>query len=277
MPDCFVSYTTQDQQLAMSIQSELRTQNLDVFMASVSLQPGELWPDTVLRNLRASSCVVFLASKVASRSEFVNQELGMAFGANKRVIPVLWKIAPSDLPGWAANLQAFNLGGTSDQEIRALSAKIAQVVREEKAKGPPEIAAWLAEAIKRIEAHAYESAIEILTQAVKLAPLAGDINYYVALALLKGKRPRSLFLSEADAVSRYLQTACTSDLPKAHYFYLWALVKFDFYQANGLRVGEPDVEECLIAAQDYQFDQDGFDQMVRHAKADEGLRSLGLI
>src|SRR6185295_309168 len=176
-------------------------------------------------------------------------------------------------PGLTADLQALALRGNSDIEIRAVSSAAAEIVRKEKAKGPPEVR----QAITQIEAHAYESAIDILTQAVRLAPLAGETNYYLALASLKGKRPRSLFLSEADAISRYLEKACASARPQAHYFYLWAVVKFDFYRANGLQPGRPNDEECVEAALDYPFDQSAFEQMIKHADADESLRSLGVI
>lgn len=273
MPDCFLSYSTKDRWLASRIESELRAQDLTVFMDQVSIQPGEDWRGALLANINASSCLLLLASKAVLGSDWVNQEIGIAFHAKKKLIPVLVGIGPSELPGFTIDLQALVLRGNSDIEIRDVSSAAAEIVRKEKAKGPPEVR----QAIKQIEAHAYESAIDILTQAVRLAPLAGETNYYLALASLKGKRPRSLFLSEADAVSRYLEKACSSPMPQAHYFYLWAVVKFDFYLANGLQSGRPDVEECLEAAQDYPFDQNAFEQMIEHAEADESLRSLGVI
>jgi hypothetical protein len=164
-------------------------------MASVSLQGGDQWTEELKRNIRASSCLLFLATKAARLSHWANQELGGAVIANKRVIPVLWEIAQSELPGFAAHIQTLTLSGISEREIRDLSSKVAEIVREERAKGPPEVAALLEQAIKRIEAQAYESAIEILTQAVKLAPLAGSTNYFLAVALLKCQLPLSLFLS----------------------------------------------------------------------------------
>jgi hypothetical protein len=278
MSDCFISYSRQDHQLATLIASQLRAQNLEVFMDSASIRPGENWREALLRNISASYCFVLIATKNIRGSDWVNQELGIAFQLNKRVLPVLVGIHSSELPGFAADVQALPIGQVPTQrELTNLRSQVAEIVRREKAKGPPEAAALVEQAIKRIEAHAYDAALDNLNQASTIAPLAGDTNYYLALASLKGKRPRSLFLSEADAVSRYLERACTSATPQAHYFYLWAVVKFDFYRANGLQPGRPDVEECLEAAQDYPFDQNAFEQMIGHAEADESLRSLGVI
>jgi TIR domain len=99
MPDCFISYSSKDQQKADFIHSELTRHGLNVFMASVSLPPGTHWSPQVLSNLQQSPWVIFLASKAACSSVYVQQELGVALGANKKLIPIVWDIPLSDLPG----------------------------------------------------------------------------------------------------------------------------------------------------------------------------------
>jgi sulfatase modifying factor 1 len=105
MPDCFISYVSQDQQLADFIRKHLLAQRLEVFMAPVSIQPGEQWSDVIKQNLLSSSWVIFLASRVACSSPYVQQELGMALGTSKRLVPVVWEIPPSQLPGWTTNFK----------------------------------------------------------------------------------------------------------------------------------------------------------------------------
>jgi len=46
---------------------------------------------------KASSWVVFLASSAACQSPYVQQELEMAIGANKKLVPIIWEISPSAL------------------------------------------------------------------------------------------------------------------------------------------------------------------------------------
>jgi TIR domain len=47
MPDCFISYSSTDEELARFVETHLRAQGLDVFLASVSLQPRERWSEAI--------------------------------------------------------------------------------------------------------------------------------------------------------------------------------------------------------------------------------------
>jgi len=277
MPDCFISYSTKDQNVADLIHAELtRVQQLDVFLAPVSVNPGDEWWETLKANLRTSSCVLFLATKAAFEASFVSIELGIAMEAKKRVFPIVWGIAISDLPKWAERLQTLHLKSLSNQEIRDLGAKVARVVREDRVKGGPQGSegnTLLVRGIALMESGAYEPAIDLFNQALGLDPLSPAANYYLALASLKGRRPRSLFLSEADAISRYLERACRSANPQAHYFFLWALLKLDFYEAKGFTF-EPYSEELFSLAEQYPYHQESFEQMNRHARVEESLREI---
>ncbi len=128
---------TNDQKLADFICAELQQHGLSVFMAKASLAPGQQWSETIRANLKASDWVLFLASRAACESPWVQQELGMAIGASKRLIPIVWDLDPSRLPGWVSEKQALNLRGASVEQLKDRMAKIAQSVKQEKAK------AWL--------------------------------------------------------------------------------------------------------------------------------------
>ncbi len=99
--------------------------------------------------------------------------------------------------------------------------------------------------IQLVRVGAYEQAISILTEVIKVTPLEADAYYYFALALLKGKRPKVSTLSQIQVIEQNLQTACELNSEWAHYFYLWALVKFDFYVVNGFMVRPPKIEQLL--------------------------------
>ena len=43
MPDVFISYSVQDEQFARFIRGHLAQEKLDVFLASISLEPGHKW------------------------------------------------------------------------------------------------------------------------------------------------------------------------------------------------------------------------------------------
>jgi hypothetical protein len=134
MPDCFISYSSQDQRLANFVQSELSRLGVSAFMASASIQPGAHWSPEIMNNLRDSNWVILLASRAACSSAFVNQEIGGALLGSKRLIPIIWDINPNELPGWARNVQAIDLRG-SMLGLPTQVAAIANRVNQEKTQG----------------------------------------------------------------------------------------------------------------------------------------------
>ena len=106
MADCFISYSSQDEQLARYLHSELMTTGVSVFMAGASLRPGDEWTDRIWQELRASDWVLFLASRAACGSAYVQQELGHALDSSKKLVPIVWDMAPEELPGWVNKKQA---------------------------------------------------------------------------------------------------------------------------------------------------------------------------
>lgn len=134
MPDCFISYSTKDQRLADFVYSELSRQGLSVFMASVSLSPGENWTESILANLKSSSWVILLASRAACQSAYVMQESGMAMITEKVLIPIVWDINPSELPGWINRKHAIDLKNATIEQIQIHISQVAQMVKQDKLK-----------------------------------------------------------------------------------------------------------------------------------------------
>jgi len=135
MPDCFISYSSADDELARFVEAHLRAQGLDVFLASVSLQPGQKWSEVVWANLRASNWVVFLASRVACQSPYAQQELGAAMMTEKQIVPIVWDLDPSALPGWIKDRQALDLRGGSWDDLAAAVQSVANTIMADKQRG----------------------------------------------------------------------------------------------------------------------------------------------
>ncbi len=134
MPDCFISYASPEETIARQVFSVLRSQNVDVFLAALSLQPGDQWSEQIKSQLRDSSWVLFLASDAACRSPYAQQEVGMAIGLHKKLVPVVWDMAPSDLPGWLKEVQAVDLRGLTVENANDRIASIARGIYAEKTK-----------------------------------------------------------------------------------------------------------------------------------------------
>ncbi|HUU17862.1 MAG TPA: toll/interleukin-1 receptor domain-containing protein [Sedimentisphaerales bacterium] len=135
MPDVFISYSNQDEKLAQFVYRHLTSESLSVFLASVSLKPGDHWPSEIMNNLRFSPWVILLASRAACRSPFVQQELGGARYGNKKIIPIVWDMSPSKLPGWAREYQALDLAGATIESLSKTISSIAKNIKADKGNG----------------------------------------------------------------------------------------------------------------------------------------------
>ena len=135
MPDCFISYSSQDQRVASAVRDELQRHGLNVFMASASLKAGDHWSAEILGSLKNSKWVIFLASRPACSSSFVNQEVGGALLDSKHLVPIVWDIAPSEFPGWASRVQAIELRDSKMADWQAQIGSIAGQIKQEKAQG----------------------------------------------------------------------------------------------------------------------------------------------
>jgi hypothetical protein len=135
MSDVFISFSSKDERLAQFVQEHLIASGVSAFVAPTSLRPGEQWSPEILNALRASNWVIFLASRAACASPWVQQELGAAIGMQKQLVPIVWDMAPTDLPGWTARHQPINLAGSSIDQLRAQLGAIAERIKSDRNVG----------------------------------------------------------------------------------------------------------------------------------------------
>jgi hypothetical protein len=133
--DVFISHAQVDLPLAQFLHRHLSQEGLSAYLATVSMAPGEQWKQVILDNLRSSTWVICLASRAACESHWVMQEMGVAIGANKKLVPIVWDVSPQELPGWMREYQAVNLGGANQEEARAAIERISETIKSEKQKG----------------------------------------------------------------------------------------------------------------------------------------------
>ena len=86
MSDVFISYSVKDEDVAQFLYAKLVEKGLTVFLASIGLKTGEQWSPQIVKALRASNCVCFLASKNALESDNVKLELGGAIFGKKSLV-----------------------------------------------------------------------------------------------------------------------------------------------------------------------------------------------
>lgn len=135
MADAFISHAQADLPLAEFVHRHLTQEGLSVYLASVSMSPGDRWMPAIMENLRSSTWVICLASRAACNSQWVMQEMGAAIGANKKLVPIVWDMTSDELPGWMRQYQAINLHSSNPEAARAAIGRIAETIKADKQKG----------------------------------------------------------------------------------------------------------------------------------------------
>lgn len=129
MTDIFISYSTSDSAFARMVHDQLQLLGVKPFLAELSIVEGSLWNDEIWKNLKEAKSVIFLASKAACQSPYINQEIGAAIGHGKTIVPVVWDMPPEDLPGWAKDFQAVDLAHPEAADLNVLLKHIADKIK----------------------------------------------------------------------------------------------------------------------------------------------------
>ncbi len=85
----FISHSTEDQRLVMSLSNLLSRYGMDVSVAEWYLTPGEPLADKINNLINESDCIVILLTQNGMRSKWVQQEIGIALNKKKTIIPLV--------------------------------------------------------------------------------------------------------------------------------------------------------------------------------------------
>ncbi len=103
----------------------------------------------------------------------------------------------------------------------------------------------LNQGIQLLEATSYQQSINLFNDAIKANPSIAYAYYYLALALLKGRRPKILKRSEIEEIDQLLTTATIMGDPDATVQLFRALVRGDYYGGNRMNCPSPSVANIL--------------------------------
>lgn len=126
------------------------------------------------------------------------------------------------------------------------------------------VAGMIEKAVRLLHTGHYEDAITLLDRVIQSDEEIADAYYYRGLASLKGRRPKSALKSTAENIKRDLYAAINLESGQAHYYYLLALVLYDFFAMNGFHVNHAEINSLLAEAADYQLDVPKCHELIQH-------------
>jgi hypothetical protein len=100
----FISYSTHDLPSASALQGWVAPAGASPFLAEYSLEPGRSLPTEILAAIKACDLFLLLWSANARLSDWVPQEIGVARGAEKPIIPIVLHDGLT-LPGFVSDLK----------------------------------------------------------------------------------------------------------------------------------------------------------------------------
>lgn len=109
----------------------------------------------------------------------------------------------------------------------------------------------------------FKKARETLNKLILKTPNDADPYFYLALSLIAGRRPKILGYKEAEEIVRNVDIAISKDKARAHFYYLKAIILYDFYCLNGFAVEIDEINEVLAITADLDKDNLMIKEMMR--------------
>jgi len=118
----FLSYSSLDKELAGQIKRALEDYGLEVFLAHEDIEPSTEWVDTILAELEACNVFVPILTANFDKSDWTDQETGIAIAHDKLIIPLRVTVDPH---GFILRFQALK---ADINEIPPSCYKLAKVI-----------------------------------------------------------------------------------------------------------------------------------------------------
>lgn len=133
------------------------------------------------------------------------------------------------------------------------------------APSPNEEAQHLLDVGKRyLSSRSYSQAETALRSSIGKSIENTEAFYYLALAILRGRRPRSLHRRQVLEIEELMRPLAESNEPQYHHLLLLAYLKHDYYLANGQKVTLPSPAELLAMSEAVQPDHYKLKELSQH-------------
>lgn len=102
--------------------------------------------------------------------------------------------------------------------------------------------------IQALQARLYPEAEARFRKAIELGDADGDLRYYLALAMLAGRTPRTVDGPTIRSIEEQLQAAVRAAGARPHAYALWAVIREDHYAGQGRAYDPPTPHELMASA-----------------------------
>jgi hypothetical protein len=109
----FISHSARDRWIATQLDRNLRSiPGVETFLDENDIQGGDRIAERVRSEMTRCDEVVILFSTASQQSDWVKAEIGAAWVLGKRIVILLDKLVPRDIPQIVSDCRAFDLNDT---------------------------------------------------------------------------------------------------------------------------------------------------------------------
>ena len=123
----FVSHATYDKWVAKVMCEKLASADIETFRDDRNIEGGAGIPESIRDAIERCDEVLLLFSPAAIDRQWVTLEIGMAFFARKRIVPILFHAEATQLPGLIDLKRAFDINEFDNYIADVLKRKEAHV------------------------------------------------------------------------------------------------------------------------------------------------------
>lgn len=123
----FLTHVATQKQAAHSLKSCLRFYGVDAFVAHDDIQPGKEWQLVIESALHSCDALVGLLHKGFRKSDWCDQEVGIAMGRGVAIVPIQYDLIPY---GFFGSVQAVN--NAAAQEPEKLARNLVLILLKDK-------------------------------------------------------------------------------------------------------------------------------------------------
>jgi hypothetical protein len=119
----FISHSARDRWIATQLDRNLRNiPGVETFLDENDIQGGDRIAERVRSEMTRCDEVVILFSTASQQSDWVKAEIGAAWVLGKRLVILLDKLVPRDIPQIVSDCRAFDLNDT-ERYLKELEAR----------------------------------------------------------------------------------------------------------------------------------------------------------
>jgi hypothetical protein len=105
----FISHSSRDRWIALQVDRAIHEAGGQTFLDEKDLQAGDRIRERVKAGLKACDEFVVILSSASQLSDWVKGEIGAAWALDKRIVILLDKLSPRDVPDIVADYKAYDL------------------------------------------------------------------------------------------------------------------------------------------------------------------------